>query len=253
MTTPILWQFTFSHFNEKARWALDYKGVRHRRHTLPPGLHLPPVLFFTGQRSLPVLQEGGRLIADSTRILEHLERTSPHPPLYPEDPALRRRAADLEDYWDEELAPHLRRVLMDAVLRDADYTARVFGRDAFGFGGLFYRAFFPGVSLALKSNLDLDPSAVAHSRAKLEAALDRIAAELGPSGYLAGDGFTVADLAAAALVSPILQPPELQYPAPRPYSTAVDELFGRYRRHPAMEWAAGVYARHRGVSAEARA
>jgi hypothetical protein len=32
VTEPILVQFRFSHFNEKARWALDYKGVPHRRH-----------------------------------------------------------------------------------------------------------------------------------------------------------------------------------------------------------------------------
>ena len=27
--TPVLWQLEISHYNEKARWALDYKGVAH--------------------------------------------------------------------------------------------------------------------------------------------------------------------------------------------------------------------------------
>ena len=31
---PVLWQFRFSHFNEKARWALDWKGIAHVRRSL---------------------------------------------------------------------------------------------------------------------------------------------------------------------------------------------------------------------------
>jgi hypothetical protein len=35
---PVLWQFRLSHYNEKARWALDYKGIPHERRSLllPP-------------------------------------------------------------------------------------------------------------------------------------------------------------------------------------------------------------------------
>ena len=35
-----LYQFNFSTFNEKARWALDYKHVPHRKTTLLPGPHI---------------------------------------------------------------------------------------------------------------------------------------------------------------------------------------------------------------------
>ena len=37
MPAPELFQFKVSHFNEKARWALDYKGIAHVRHSLLPG------------------------------------------------------------------------------------------------------------------------------------------------------------------------------------------------------------------------
>jgi glutathione S-transferase len=51
-------------------------------------------------------------------------------------------------------------------------------------------------------------------------ALDRITVELQPSGYLVGDRFTVADLTAPALFSPLVMPKEFQYPfrepVPRP-------------------------------------
>ena len=38
--------------------------------------------------------------------------------------------------------------------------------------------------------------------------MDRIERERGPSGYLVGDSFTVADLTAAAILSPLVRPPE---------------------------------------------
>jgi glutathione S-transferase len=31
MDTPLLWHIPLSHFSEKVRWALDYKGIAHRR------------------------------------------------------------------------------------------------------------------------------------------------------------------------------------------------------------------------------
>ncbi|MCA9686256.1 MAG: glutathione S-transferase N-terminal domain-containing protein, partial [Myxococcales bacterium] len=42
-------QFAFSHYNEKARWALDYKGLAHRRRSLLPGPHVPVVKLLTGK------------------------------------------------------------------------------------------------------------------------------------------------------------------------------------------------------------
>src|SRR5262249_6254633 len=86
------WQFRFSHFNEKARWALDWKGIAHVRRSLLPGFHVPRVLWMTGQKSLPVLVLDEETIHDSTRIIERLERVRPEPALYPADAADRPRA-----------------------------------------------------------------------------------------------------------------------------------------------------------------
>src|SRR5688500_15844879 len=66
---PVLWQFTISHFNEKVRWALDWKHVRHVRRALVPGFHIPRVVWMTRQSALPVLAVDGEPIADSTRII----------------------------------------------------------------------------------------------------------------------------------------------------------------------------------------
>ena len=34
---PVLWQYSFSNYNEKARWALEFKVIWHRRHSVMPG------------------------------------------------------------------------------------------------------------------------------------------------------------------------------------------------------------------------
>lgn len=43
----------------------------------------------SGQGLVPVIDDGGRVVADSTAILEYLESRYPDPPLYPADPARR--------------------------------------------------------------------------------------------------------------------------------------------------------------------
>ena len=57
-----LHQFPFSHYNEKARWALDWKGVPHVRRSYLPGPHMLPVYRLSGQRSVPVLRAGTEVI-----------------------------------------------------------------------------------------------------------------------------------------------------------------------------------------------
>ena len=101
MAETVLWQIEISHYNEKVRWALDYKGVPHRRRAPMPGLLHPLVaLAKTRRPTLPVLELDGRSIGDSTRIIGALEHRFPEPPLYPDDPGERRRALELEDFFD---------------------------------------------------------------------------------------------------------------------------------------------------------
>src|SRR5919108_2985397 len=111
MSETVLYHLEISHYNEKARWALDYKGVPHERRTPIPMLHALRALAMTRKPTLPVLKLHGKAIGDSTRIIEALEREYPEPPLYPSDRDERRRALELEDFFDEELGPYIRRWL----------------------------------------------------------------------------------------------------------------------------------------------
>ena len=245
---PVLWQFRASHFNEKVRWALDWKDVRHERRSLLPGPHAPIVFWLTGQKSVPVLSLDGEAIPDSTRIIAALERRQPTPPLYPADDAGRRRALELEEFFDDEIGVHVRRFVFNAILPDADFTADLMTPEFGGVTKAVYRALFPLTRMLMRFDMGIEDAAAERSRARVDAALDRLERETQPSGYLVGDAFSVADLTAAALLSPLVNPPEYPYPQP-PATPAVQAIRDHYARRPSVAWAREMYRRHRGTSA----
>src|SRR5512145_2481967 len=110
MAAPVivLHQFARSHFNEKARWALDWKRIPHRRRTHFPGPHALALLRLSGQRATPVLVIDGEVIAGSAAILAALDERFPERRLLPADPALAARARDLEARFDAEVGPAVR-------------------------------------------------------------------------------------------------------------------------------------------------
>src|SRR5256884_2952931 len=89
-SVPVLWHLKVSNYNEKARWALDYKRIPHRRRAVTPGRHQAIAAKLTGGNTFPVLTVGGHSIGDTTDIIAALERMHPDPALYPPD--ARRRA-----------------------------------------------------------------------------------------------------------------------------------------------------------------
>ncbi len=250
LDTPLLWHIPLSHYNEKVRWALDYKGIAHRRRVLGPD-YLIRAWRATGQGKLPILWLDGRAIADSTRIIGTLEERYPEPPLYPRDPTTRQRALALEDSLDETLGPALRAAIVTPLFRnDPDLALRVVTT---GMPDKAYQRLRPLVQIFpafYRFRHKISDAKLEIDRATVYAALDRIEQEREGRAYLVGDAFTVADLTAAALLGALLQPPEIQYPL----QVELPSYLGDYRatvlRHPAAQWAAGIYRLHRGRSAE---
>jgi glutathione S-transferase len=248
MNAPVLWQFTASHFNEKARWALDWKRLPHVRRSLLPGPHAFKIRRMTGQTSVPVLVLDGRAIHDSTRIIEALERAFPDPPLYPRDETERRRALELEDFFDEELGPHIRRFAFHQILPHPEVMIAMFGQESSAAARAAMRLAFPLLRVGAKKAMRIDAEGAELSRRKTLAALDRIESEVGPSGYMVGDGFTVADLTAAALLSPLVAPPEFPYAPPPGAPQAILDFRESLAGRRAFQWVVETYRRHRGRS-----
>jgi glutathione S-transferase len=244
---PILWHIVISHYSEKARWALAHKGVDVEHRAPPPGMHIPVALWLTRGRgaTLPILELDGERHGDSTAIIAALERRFPEPPLYPADPADCERALALEDWFDEELGPYIRRAVFHEIRRDAAVfqqvgalaAPEVFARLG-RFAGAYGRA-LTGLRYAAGSE-----RRAAEARDKVAAAVDRLEAELGDREYLVGDQFTVADLTAAALLYPMVLPPEgprMPEHLPAGYEAIRDIMRGRR----AWTWVEEMFRRHR--------
>ena len=240
-----LHQFAYSHFNEKARWAMDLKGLAHNRETYLPGPHMPAIRKMTGQTSTPVLQEGDAFVVGSAQIIDHLEQTHPTPPLYPEDPDLQEEALAVQRALDEQYGPAVRTVLFSVFVREGGYLTRMFGGSKSLPKRLAYRAMFPvAKSMIAKGNGVTPDNVVRCEKVTLEQ-LDELARSVAGTGYLVGAAFSVADLTAAALTAPIagVEHPDMKRPQPMP--ERVRELIERYADHEAIAWVNEMYRKHR--------
>ena len=248
---PVLWHIPISHYNEKARWALEWKGVEHERRAPPPPANMVVSAWYTrgASKTFPLLQIDGKSFGDSTEIIAALEERWPEPPLYPADPAERRRALELEEFFDEELGPHIRLLAWHELRRDPErmgeiavemMPAALRGIEPVRSGARAFASTF--VQLRFRVGGE---DAAEEARRKVLAALDRLDRELESSGgeHLVGDAFSVADLSAAALFYPLVSPPE----GPRlPDPPAAYEAFrAPLRERPGFRWVERTYARYR--------
>jgi glutathione S-transferase len=252
---PTLWQIDVSHYSEKARWALAWKGVEHRRRSPVPGAHMAVALWLTrgAQYTFPVLSIDGRRIGDSTAIIAALEERYPEPPLYPADIAQRRRALELEEFFDEELGPYVRQLAWYEFGNDRESFAELMEQTApqplarFGRPTAAYARAYTALRFRAGS-----AEAAEQARAKTLVALDRLEAELGDDEYLVGEGFSVADLTAASLFYPLAQPDEGPLSADSPSAKGFEAFRQPLEERRGLAWVKEMFRRHR-KPAQARA
>ncbi len=95
-----LWQFEFSTNVERVQLALAFKGLDAEAVVIDPA-DRSAVIDLTGQPFVPVLEDDdGTVVADSRRILAHLEERHPDPPMYPRAPARRAEILVFLDWFD---------------------------------------------------------------------------------------------------------------------------------------------------------
>jgi glutathione S-transferase len=245
---PTLWQIDISHYSEKARWALAYKDVEHRRRAPIPGVHIPIALFLTRgtHKTFPIIQLDGRTIADSTDVIAALEERFPEPPLYPADPEQRRRALELEDYFDEELGPNIRLFAFHQLRNDRERFAALMERSAppplnrMSGAAAAYARLYTGLRFGAG-----DAAGSERARVKIIAAFERLEEELGGREYLVGDTFTVADLTAASLFNPLVLPDDGPLPNEEPPPEGMQRLREPLEERHAFKWVGEMFRRHR--------
>lgn len=246
-TPPLtLYSFSVSHFSEKIRWSLDAAGLPYREKRLTPFLHMPRTLALTRKAtSVPILQVGERVIQDSTRILEWLEREHASFTLIPAEPSRRQEVMEIESRFDR-VGFHVVRVAYGNTLDRRAEALHLWTLDATPLQKALLHASFPLVRRGFRRLLQMSPAALAKSSAVIDEAADWIATRVSDGRpYLSGDRLSAADIAACALMAPVVCPEEHPVFGSVRYRKLQRMNVVRWDDHPGFEWVREVYRRDR--------
>ena len=203
-----LYTFTISHFAEKARWSLDYKGIHYQEKRLVPGSHVPIIKRVAPSTFVPVLQDAGRIIQGSSAIIDYVDEHSPEPPLTPADPSERQRTLEFERWLDCEFGERVRRIFYFHALNHRDLAILLFNQGGPWWGRLFCRVGFRMIANRIRQMYAITAENVALDMDRVTAVYERLDTLLENRRYLVGDRFSRADLTLAALAAPTWRPPE---------------------------------------------
>jgi len=177
-----------------------------------------------------------------------LEELRPERSLLPADRAGRRAALELERWFDSEVGPATRLVAWHHTVAERESLEQAaamdlpgpLARSALGrrAGGAFAGAF---VSARFRVRGD---DAAASSLAVVERAFERVESQLGDGDeHLIGEELTLADIAAASLLYPIVRPAGA--PALPPAGSAFERIRDGFRGRRGWEWVERTFATFR--------
>ena len=247
----------FSHYNDKARWALELAGLPFVERPYLPGFSSLAVAMATGGRggradrvssrfSTPVLRtEEGEVLSDSTDILRYADGRGG---LGLFEAA---GAGALVDHYSDQIGPYTRLAAYWLLLPQSAVLDRL-AVDNVGTGQVWaFRAAAPLAKGYLRRGLGLTQARYDKALQRVRGEMDEAADRLEGQPYLAGDRFSAADLTFAAMLSPVLcVQPEEGHGAVLPPVASMDEgsqaLVAELRAHPAGQHALRMYAQHRG-------
>jgi glutathione S-transferase len=233
-----------SHYCEKARWALDRAGIPYRERAHLQVIHWFHVKRAGGGWTAPVLVCGSTVLRESADIVAFAD-TRGGLGLYPDD------APDvwaLERDYDERLGPHGRRWMYQSIRGESGLVGKYGLAGVPGWERRAVPVAYPMVTRVIDRYLKITPESAAESLDIVRGVFASVEERLADGrAFLAGDGFTAADLTFAALCAPVLVPPEYGVPLPQPdeLPAAMAEVVRELREHPAGKHALEMYRRER--------
>jgi glutathione S-transferase len=246
-TTGIFITIPLSHYCEKARWALDRLGLPYREEPHAPLLHMLATRRHGG-RSVPILLHAGKCMADSTAILEHADAFGGGDRLYPRDPVLRQEVSALEEQFDTQLGPHVRRWAYLDLLSKPALLRDVWSRGVPKVESLVMPLATPVARRLVRSAYQVTAEGARRSLERVRECFQVVDQRLADGrSYLVGGRFTAADLAFAALAAPALLPAQCRavHPAFGDLSTDMQQEIAAFRQTQAGQFALRLFAQER--------
>ena len=240
-----LYQFAFSHFCEKARWALDFKGLRYATHNLLPGAHKDVARRLAPKSCLPILIDDGTVIQDSAAILSFLDEKYPERPLTPADPAEARAAVEWEQFLDREIGVTLRLWFYHHTLPDRRRALRFLLEGTPWYRRVGFTFAYPQVRSAMTRAMNIDTESARAAERRLLDVLERLDAVLQDRSFLVGDHFSRADLAACALLAPYCRTDESDAEASAVLPERLRTMRAQHQSRRYFTWAKDTYGQYR--------
>src|SRR6185503_12654336 len=203
-----LYDFTFSHYSAKARWALDFRGVPYTPRRLLPGFHMRTTRKLAPRSSVPILKTDQAVIQGSTEIIDFLERTFPDRSLTPPDPRDANSALEWEKYLDEEIGVTLRLWFYHHTLPHRDRALRFLCTDATWLQRSLFALSFAPIRVKMTQLMNINAVTASAAERRFALAVDRLDQALERGPFLVGNRFSRADLSACSLLWPLCRPGE---------------------------------------------
>lgn len=242
---PVLWHFAISHYGEKVRWALDYKAIEHTK--VLRFIDYPiRNLLRTGQIQTPILFHEELTLTDSSNIIDYLENHFPQRPLYPKNKDELEQALALSRYFDNELGPNIRAVLVSKMFeKGRDVSVESFGMGSSQWQKQILKIIFPRFISFYRLRHKINPKKLDVAKGKVQEAINLFEKEIADKDFLVGNQFSVADLTAASLFYPLVLPDEYPYTMPEKAFEGLIEIQGDFKVNRLYEWVSEVYKQHR--------
>jgi len=241
-----LYTFNLSHFSEKARWALDYEGLRYEEKVLLPGPHQLTTRRIGKRTEVPILQHDDRYVQGSGAIIDYIADHLQGTKLTPSDPAARSASLALEQEVDQAFGRGVQRVIYSVMLpkyrRD---VIELWSGNGPSWSRTFYSFTFPVIARVVQQMYKTtSPELVERAKAQFLATMDKLDAQLARTPYLGGERPSRLDVTAAALLGPVCQPKEhhVKWPATPP---ELQDFEAQLKVRPTWQHVLRMYREHR--------
>lgn len=238
-----LYQFPISHFCEKARWALEYKGIEYKKVNLLPGLHVKKAKKLTNKYTLPILVHDGKVINESRKIISYLDRTFPNNILTPNDENLKQAAMEWEKFADKEIGADVRSLCYHTLLDHPDITIPFFTDDGPWYGNLFMKYTYPKMSLKMREFMQLNDKTIELIKQRLSNSIDKLHEHIKTREFFVGNSFTRADVAVASLLAPLCRPDKYGLDWPDQYPEPLHSTVSKFGNK--LNWVTRIYNQFR--------
>lgn len=238
-----LYQFPISHYCEKIRWALDYKGLHYETINLLPGLHIKTTKKIAKYSSVPVLTDGDITLQNSSKIVTYLDETYPDKSLTPTDEIIRLEALEWEKFVDAEIGVHVRVCCYHILLKHPETVVPFFAHKGPWYGSLLMKLGFSKLKVKMRQMMNINATSFAESKAILNKGVDKIHQHLQSNNFLTGSAFSRADLAAASLLAPLVMPDGYGLNWPKKIPADLQALMDEFKDR--MAWVETLYKKFR--------